>query len=69
MCWMKYYSHTLIKGIQSWIKQDTTKKWDHEFVDSEMIRLLSRVCALCEEEGHAIMDCHFVFFSHYSKYC
>ncbi len=26
-----------------------------------MIRLLSRVCAFCEE-GHAIMDCRFVPF-------
>jgi hypothetical protein len=35
---------------------------DHEFVDSEMIRLLSKVCAFCEEEGHVIMDCPFVPF-------
>jgi hypothetical protein len=27
-----------------------------------MIRLLSKVCAFCEEEGHAIMDCPFVPF-------
>ncbi len=27
-----------------------------------MVRLLSRVCTLCEEEGHAIMDCLFVPF-------
>ncbi len=38
------------------------KTWDHEFVDLEMIRLLSRVCAFCEEEGHVIMDCPFVPF-------
>ncbi len=38
------------------------KTWDHEFVDSEMIKLLSKVCAFCEEEGHAIMDCPFVPF-------
>jgi hypothetical protein len=31
-------------------------------MDSEMIRLLSRVYAFCEEEGHVIMDCPFVFF-------
>jgi hypothetical protein len=36
--------------------------WDHEFVDLEMMRLLSRVCAFCEEERHAIMDCPFVPF-------
>ncbi len=34
---------------------------NHEFVDLEMIRLLSKVCAFCEE-GHAIMDCLFVSF-------
>jgi hypothetical protein len=27
-----------------------------------MVRLLSRVCAFCEEEGHAIMDCPFLPF-------
>jgi len=27
-----------------------------------MIRLLSRVCAFCEQAGHAIMDCLFVPF-------
>jgi hypothetical protein len=31
-------------------------------MDSKMVKLLSRVCALCEEEGHTIMDCPFVFF-------
>ncbi len=36
--------------------------WDHEFVDSKMIRLLKKVCAFCEEEGHVIMDCFFVPF-------
>jgi len=36
--------------------------WDHESVDSEMIRLLSRVNAFYEEEGHVIMDCPFVPF-------
>ncbi len=34
---------------------------DHESVDSEMVRLFSRVCAFCEER-HAIMDCPFVPF-------
>jgi hypothetical protein len=38
------------------------KTWDHEFVDLEMIKLLSRVCAFCEEEGHVIMDYPFVPF-------
>ncbi len=27
-----------------------------------MVKLLSRVCALCEEKRHAIMDCPFVPF-------
>jgi hypothetical protein len=31
-------------------------------VDLEMVRLLSRVYAFYEEEGHAIMDCPFVPF-------
>jgi hypothetical protein len=31
-------------------------------MNSKMIKLLSRVCALCEEKGHAIMDCLFVPF-------
>ncbi len=35
---------------------------DHEFVDLEMIKLLSRVCAFCEEKGHVIMDYPFVPF-------
>jgi hypothetical protein len=39
----------------------TTKTWNHEFVDSEVTILLSKVCAFCEE-GHAIMDCPFVPF-------
>ncbi len=39
----------------------TTKTHDHEFVDSEVIILLSRIYAFCEE-GHAIMDCPFVPF-------
>jgi hypothetical protein len=38
------------------------KTWDHEYVDLEMIRLLSKVFAFYEEEGHAIMDCPFVPF-------
>jgi hypothetical protein len=35
--------------------------WDHKFVDSEIVRLLSRVYAFCEE-GHVIMDYFFVPF-------
>jgi hypothetical protein len=40
----------------------TTETHDHEFVDSKMVGLLSKVCAFCEEKGHAIMDCPFVHF-------
>jgi hypothetical protein len=47
-------------------KLDQTKyiveKWDHGFVDSKMVKLLSKVCAFCEEKGHVIMDCHFMPF-------
>jgi hypothetical protein len=56
----KSYSH------QGNLKLDQTRHivetWDHEFVDSEMIKLLSKVCAFCEKEGHAIMDYPFVPF-------
>ncbi len=34
----------------------TTETHDHESMDSEMIRLLLKVYAFCEEQGHAIMD-------------
>jgi hypothetical protein len=46
------YSH---KGN---LELDQTKyiveTWDHESLDSEVIILLSRVFAFCEEKGHAI---------------
>ncbi len=35
---------------------------DHEYVDSEMIKLFSRVCAFCEKKGHVIMDYPFLPF-------
>jgi hypothetical protein len=38
------------------------KTWDHEPMDLKMVKLLSKVCALCEEKGHAIMDFSFVRF-------
>ncbi len=31
-------------------------------MDSEMVKLISKVCTFCEEKGHAIMDYPFVFF-------
>jgi hypothetical protein len=36
--------------------------WDHEFVDSEMIMLPSRVYAFYEEKWHVMMDYPFVPF-------
>ncbi len=52
------YSH------QGNLKLDQTRytfeTWDHEFVDSEVVKLLSKVHAFCEEKGHAIMDFPFV---------
>ncbi len=53
------YSH------QGYLEWDQTrypiKTRDHEYVDLEVIKLFSKVCAFCEE-GHAIMDCPFVPF-------
>ncbi len=40
----------------------TIETQDHEYVDLEMFRLISKACAFCEEEGHVIMDCPFVPF-------
>jgi hypothetical protein len=37
-----------------------TKTRDHEFMDLKVAKLVSRVYAFCEEEGHAIMDCLFM---------
>jgi len=45
----------------------TIETWDHEYVDSEMVRIISRVCAFNEEKRHAIMDCPFVPF--HNKAC
>jgi hypothetical protein len=53
------YSHQGNQELdQTWY---TTETHDHEFVDLEMVKLLSRVYAFCEEK-HAIMDCPFVHF-------
>jgi hypothetical protein len=40
----------------------TVETHDHEFVDLEVVKFVSTVCALCEEERYAIMDCPLVFF-------
>ncbi len=39
----------------------TAETQDHQYVDSEKVKLLSRICAFYEE-GYVIMDCPFVFF-------
>ncbi len=39
-----------------------TETWDHEYVDSKVIKLFSKFYAFYEEEGHVIMDCPFVPF-------
>ncbi len=39
-----------------------TETWDHEYVDSKVIKLFSKVYAFYEEEGHVVMDCPFVPF-------
>jgi hypothetical protein len=60
---MKYCNHIHIKRIQKLDQtRYTIKTWDHELMDLEMIKFLSRVYAFCEEEGHTIMDCPFVPF-------
>ncbi len=38
------------------------KTKDHEFMDLEVARLLSKICAFYEEERHVVMDCPFVPF-------
>ncbi len=35
---------------------------DHEYVDSKLAKIFSRIYAFCEEKGHAIMDFPFVPF-------
>ncbi len=40
----------------------TVETKDHEYVDLEVAKLLSKVCAFYEEEGHVIMDRPFVPF-------
>ncbi len=42
----------------------TIETWDHEYVDSEMIRLLSRVCAFYEGIRTCNQGLSFFAFSH-----
>jgi hypothetical protein len=39
-----------------------TEKWDHESMDSKMVRLISKLWTSYQEKGHVIMDCLFVPF-------
>jgi hypothetical protein len=55
----KSYSHQRILELDQ--PRYTTKTHDHDYVDSEMVKLLSKVCAFYEE-GHVIMDYPFVPF-------
>jgi hypothetical protein len=54
------YSHQ--GNLELYQTRYTTKTKDHEFVNSKVAKLFIKVCAFCEEEGHAIMDCPFMFF-------
>jgi hypothetical protein len=54
------YSHQ--RNLELVQTRYTIETKDHEYVDSEVARLFSRIYAFCEEEGHAIMDCPFVPF-------
>ncbi len=56
------YSYSRKRNLELDQPRYIAETWDHEFVDLEMIKLLSRVCALYEQEGHVIMDCPFVPF-------
>ncbi len=56
---LKSYSHE--RNLELDQTMHTSKTQDHESMDSETIRLLSKVYAFCEE-GHAIMDYLFVPF-------
>jgi len=56
----KSYSHQINPKLDQ--TRCIAKTKDHESMDSKLTRLLSRVCAFCEEEGHAIMDYPFVPF-------
>ncbi len=62
---LKSYPHQ--GNLESDQTKYTTETWDHESMDSKVIKLLSRVYAFYEE-GHAIMDYPFVFFHIRKKY-
>ncbi len=56
----KSYSHQ--RNLKLYQTRYIGETQDHEFVDSKVARLLSKVYAFCEEEKHVIMDCPFVPF-------
>jgi hypothetical protein len=53
------YSHP--KNPELNLTRYIIKTKDHEFMDLEVARLFSRICAFYEE-GHIVMDCPFVPF-------
>ncbi len=55
-------SYSLQRNLELDQTRYIAKTRDHEFVDLEMVNLVSRDYAFCEEEGHAIMDYPFVPF-------
>ncbi len=54
------YSHK--RNLELVQTRYTIETRDHENVDLKMVKLLLKVCAFYEEEGHVIMDCPFVPF-------
>jgi len=55
------YSHQ--RNLKLDIKKYMVETRDHESVDLEMIKLLSKAYAFYEEEGHVIMNCPFFLFT------
>jgi hypothetical protein len=55
MRWMKYRNDQ--GNLECDQTKHTTETQDHKSMNSKMIKLLSKVCELCEEKKHAIMDC------------
>jgi hypothetical protein len=56
----QFYSHQRNPKLDQ--TRHTIETWDHESMDSKIIRLLSKVYAFYEEEKHIIMDCPFMPF-------
>jgi hypothetical protein len=54
------YSHQGFSKLDQ--RKYTVETQDHEFVNSKVVKLFSKVCAFCEEKGHVIIDCLFFPF-------